>query len=703
MDNFLKTAAGLATTLKLIESINRSTDDYLFVWDIKADKRWFFGNIDARYDIRKNGGATNSTPDMLGIIHPADRAAVQESLRQTASGEKDTHDMDYRWITKTGDTVWINCHGTLIRDDDNNPYLMLGRVSEEKLRHLYNPLTGLQNKNKLRIDLKPALEASTGYLMLLDIDDLATINLTHGRAYGDQLLKDVARLCEFQKKVRTAYHVDHNYFALLLHGDTEADVRDVYNCIKETMQEKCTFTAAVVKVDNSLFYDETQLLDVVNMTMKRAKKIARNHVAFFSAEELAQKITSMALLDELKQSVKNGCEGFELYYQPQIKIGTYDLYGVEALLRYNSPTRGQVFPNEFIPILEQSRLIKEVGMWVLRQALTQCKQWRNILPDLQVSVNFSALQFEDVFLGENVIQVLKELGLAGDALTVEITESVELHSSSLLVETLKQLKAYNVNLSVDDFGTGYANLGYLKELQVDEIKIDRSFVTGVEKDTYNYKLISNVIEFARSSGIRTCCEGVETIRDLVTLELLRPDLAQGYFFDRPTTAENIEKAYMDPTAVAYQQRMEFINKIYAFKDEMGIVHFDSKSILRENGVGLWLMRVDPEGARYELHVDDIMAKVMALEEGVTARERFDQWFDGVHPDYKRTIDKALRAMIQGDRAVQVEFPWLHSRLGDVMTRFSGRRVKRSDTMVILEGYCRIITNVTGALKEYPKK
>ena len=520
MDHFLKTEAGFETTCKLIETINRSTDDYLFIWDIKADNRWFFGDIDAHYDIRKDGSDTNKTPEMMRIIHPADRDAVLKSLEEIAQGKKDTHDMDYRWINRKGEKVWINCHGTVVRDDHGEPYLMLGRVSEENLRHLFNPLTSLWNKNKLRADLKVKLPAEKGYLLLLDIDGLAAINLSHGRAYGDELLKEIAEFCENLKVVRAAYHVDHNYFALILSAETEEQVREAFAAIGEAMQDKCTFTAGAVPMDKTLFFDETQLLDSINMTLKKAKSISNNRIEFFSQEDLSKKMSSLALLEELKQSVENGCEGFEVYYQPQLRAGNYEIYGVEALLRYNSPNRGRVFPDEFIPLLEQSGLIKEVGLWVLEQAATQCRKWRAYLPQLRVSVNFSALQFEDAHLAEKVIDIIEKSGLDSAALTVEITESIELHNSDRLVNTIKELRSYNINFAIDDFGTGYSNLGYLKQLNVDEIKIDRVFVSGIEKDTYNHKLVSNVIEFAKGNAIRTCCEGVENARELLTSDFV---------------------------------------------------------------------------------------------------------------------------------------------------------------------------------------
>ena len=695
MDNFLKTNEGFQTTLKLMDTINHSTDDYLFIWDIPADTRWFFGDIDKYYDIRKNGSETNNTKEMMRIIHPADRAAVLESLTQIAKGHKSTHNMDYRWVNRKGESVWINCHGTVIHDDEDKPYIMIGRVSEENLRHLYNPLTSLWNKNKLRQDLKEKLAFSKGYLMFLDVDGLAAINLSHGRKYGDQLLKEIAECFENLENVNMAYHVDHNYFALILDVNAQDEVLSVYEAIKNKMLGKCTFTASAVPIDKSLFYDETQLLDSINMTLKKAKALSNNRIEFFSSEDLSKKIASLALLEELKQSVENNCEGFEVYYQPQLRMGSYDIYGVEALLRYNSKIRGRVFPDEFIPVLEQSGLIKDVGMWVLEQALSQCKKWRETLPKLRVSVNFSVLQFEDSDLAEKVVDKLKHIGLAGDVLTIEITESMEIHNSEQIIDTMRCLKEYNINFALDDFGTGYSNLGYLKQMNVDEIKIDRAFVSGIEKDTYNHNLISNVIEFAKGNEIRTCCEGVESTRELMTLEMLFPDIIQGYLFDKPNTAEMIEKAYINSNASEFLQRVQFVKKIYELKEKMGVIHFEPKDILRENGVGLWVMRMNQTENHYELHVDETMERLLAVGMKYTPQECYEHWNSHIHPDYTEYVKENIEKMIHGDKALQIEFPWIHPELGDVMVRFSGKRVRNSDGMVVLEGYYRIIADVIG--------
>lgn len=216
--------------------------------------------------------------------------------------------------------------------------------------------------------------------------------------------------------------------------------------------------------------------------------------------------------------------------------------------------RGRIFPDEFIPILEKSRLIQPVGLWVLEQALMQCKKWRRYIPDLKVSVNFSLIQFEDKFLAEKICSLLNKTGMPGAALIVELTESVKLQEDERIRSILKHLKMENIQISIDDFGTGYANIGHLQVIGVDEVKIDRCFVRGVEKDTYNYRLISNICEFARESSIKICCEGVETVHELSIVEGLHSDTIQGYLFDMPQDAETIEKTYFCKDTEHYKKR-----------------------------------------------------------------------------------------------------------------------------------------------------
>lgn len=680
--------------LNVLEIISQSTDDFLFLLDIKKDENWFFGPVDRDYALRDKGLPTNTTAEMVKIVHPGDRAALNKDLKEIADGVKDVHNMDYRWVNRWGELVWINCRGKVINDENGKPFVMIGRVSEEALRHLYSPLTGLFNKTKMMMDLKNDFpSAAGGYIMLVDIDELSAINLSQGRDFGDNVLKSITAVLEGLPEARKVYDIEHRYFALFLNAETEQDVQRIYSEIQEAMFEKCTISAGVVPFDNNIFIDEKSLYDSAKLTLRKAKSQGKSSIAFFSEAELERKITAVRLLEEMQESVKNNFEGFYLNYQPQVKAGSYNLFGVEALLRYTSKTRGKVFPDEFIPLLEQSGLINQVGMWVLETALKQCKKWRKHLPELRISVNFSAVQFKDRDIAEKVFGILKKTDLPGDVLTVELTESIQLQQSSHLRDRIKHLKDAGIQIAIDDFGTGYSNIGYLKQLYVDEIKIDRIFVKGIEEDTYNYKLISNTIEFAKTNSIRVCCEGVEDTNELGVLEELSPELLQGYLFDKPCDAEEIEQSYIDKQSGEYRKRMIFVRKLYQYKEEIGIIHFNAKDILRETNVGLWIIRINPEDGHYELHADETMERIMAVDKKYTPQECYRYWHDRIKEEYLDYVHKNIQHMIEINKVVQLQYPWIHPTLGEVLVRSNGRRTEDSDGMIVLEGYHRIFSNI----------
>lgn len=695
MDKILNTAKDFSEVKKILEAINQTTDDFLFVYDIKNNKNQFFGPIYDVFDIRTSDIASSISEQMIAVVHPSDRKTVMREFEQICKGHKDSHNLNFRMFNKRGETAWVNSRGKILHDESGAPSVMIGRLSEEALRHLFNPLTGLWNKTKLRDDLSLRLSGSKGWLMMLEIPMLSDINLSYGRSFGNQLLCDTADILEGIDRAESAYHIDQNDFAIIFEDSSERTVETIYHKIGEALQDKCTLFAGVVPVDKGIFLDASQLIDCAKITLKKASQNPIGGIEFFSADEVQQRISSLMLLEEMKESVHNGFEGFEVYYQPQIKSGNYTLHGVEALLRYNSPKRGKVFPDEFIPLLEQSGLIEPVGMWVLEVALAHCKKWRETIPALQVAVNFSSVQFEDRRLGDKIVDALRNAQLPGNALTVELTESVQLSGDKHYYNLIKYIKSYGVRFSIDDFGTGYSNLGYLKQLDVSEIKIDRSFVSEIEKNTYNYRLISNVIEFAKTNSIHACCEGVETAKELSVLEPLQADFFQGYLFDRPCTADEITQKYIHTFSDAYKARMAAIEEIHRFKDQFGTIHFDPKNILRANDIGLWIIRIDEKNNRYELHADDIMERVLGLTEKLSPCECYDYWYSRISPQDKDYVDNAVNLMITSGNATQLGYRWNHPSAGKITVRSSGIRTSDDSGKIVLEGYHRILTGVDG--------
>ena len=529
----------------VLKILSKSTSSYLYLWDIQRDENWFFGDVDRDYDLREPGKVRNQIRDMIRVTYPPDRKALQEDLQRIADGEQETHDMNYRWINRRGEPVWINCRGTVIRDDKGKPFVMIGRVSDELLRHLYHPLTGLFNKTKLLADLKgDLLPAGQGYLVFVHMDRLGDINLKHGRAYGDQVIVQCAHRLEGHSLVDRIWHVDNHSFVLYLQAESEEEVQKIYEKISDDLEDLCAISAAVVPIDPAIFEDENNLYTCGEIVLERARRGGIHAIAYFSQKELENRMWKVRFLEEMRDSIEHGCQGFYLNYQPQIQTKGGLLYGAEALLRYHSKNQGEVYPDVFIPLLEEARLIHPVGMWVLKTALAQCGAWRKVIPDFRISVNFSPMQFRENRVEEDVLDVLEASGLPGQALTLEITESTRLDQFESYRAILREWAEAGISVSLDDFGTGYANIGYLNQLEVDEIKIDRFFVSGLQEDTYNYRLISNVIDFARRKDIRICCEGVENDQERSVLEELSPDLMQGYLFARPCSREDFEKTFI---------------------------------------------------------------------------------------------------------------------------------------------------------------
>ena len=218
-------------------------------------------------------------------------------------------------------------------------------------------------------------------------------------------------------------------------------------------------------------------------------------------------------------------------------------------------------PVVFIPLLEQSELIIPVGMWVMKQAFAQCAQWRKKYGEFNISVNISYIQLKDRSIIQNVINAAKEAKLPGNAITLEVTESMQLQDYTYFNSMFYYWKEKGMQISIDDFGTGYSSLSYLKGLEVDEVKIDRCFVRQIHKSSYNYRLLSNMLELTQDAQIRVCCEGVEEEEELRCLDTLSPELIQGYFFGKPMPADEFENTCL-ATEGSYNKFVDELRKRY---------------------------------------------------------------------------------------------------------------------------------------------
>lgn len=689
----------ISNYLNVLKILRKSTDDYLFLWDIGRDEFWYFDEVDSEYEVHMHGKPVVSSKELERIIYPADRELLYQDLDAVVKGARKEHDLNYRWVNKKGEPVWINCRGQVIADDKGKPFCMIGRVSDQMLRYLYNPLTKLFNKEKMFQDFEKET-ISKGYFVLASIDNLNSINLEYGRTYGDQVIKKCAERIEQSGLIQHIWHVESNCFALYLAVQTEAEVQRIYEHLSEELTDLCTISMGAVPDDEAIFEYIQDLYTCADLTLEKAKAVGKRKLLFFSKKDLEERKKSVQLFEELRQNVQNGCKGFHLHYQPLIRSGNYQIYGAEALLRYHSEVVGDLSPDEFIPLLEQPKLLNEVGSWVLEQALLQCRRWRKWIPDFHINVNFSAIQLNEKTVAESVLKLLEKTKMPGEALTIELTESIQLHGIQYLNQIFKIWRAAGIELSIDDFGTGYASLGYLKELNVDEIKIARLFVERIEEDTYNYRLLSNMIDFAKNNNIRICCEGVESMQELAVLEGLAPNLLQGYLFARPCEAGMFERSFLNRGTEEYEAYLKSVQTLYQYKSRLNIIHFDARDILRETDMGLWIIRIDPEKPYYEMNADETMERVLCVDKKYTPTECYEFWFSRIKAEYVDYVIKNVNYMIEAGKVVQLQYPWNHPELGEVIVRCSGKRVEDSDGMVTLKGYHRIVSNIEETDKQY---
>lgn len=535
----------IKTYLDTLQALSENTDDYLYFWELRENRVWFFGNITERYDLKCDETGCCTVKAWQDIICNKDLPALAAEFQMIERGEITVHNMDYRVRDRQGRYVWINCRGKVQTDETGQPFAFLGRVSDAVLRNKVDIQTGLFNKEKIFEDLRQALDVGKeGFLMILDVDNLKSINITYGREYGNWILKSVANILENKAgDSQKVYRVFGDTFAVCMPEAEQEDVQSVFAEIKKAIEPGCTVSAGAAPFPGRSGKDERKLYQYTEDALDQAKREGKNQLVFFSEENYQKRVAEIELEKELKSSILHGCVGFSLVYQSQVRCDNHQLYGAEALLRYDSPTRGRIMPNDFIRILEQTELLCPVGLWGLETALKQCREWRKIKPDFHISVNMSDVQLKQPDVMEQVLDVLKRSGVPGEALTLEVTESMQLQDFRYYNQIFTKWKQAGITISVDDFGTGYSSLGYLKNLMVDEIKIDRCFVSGIHNNSYNYRLLRNILELAVNSEMQVCCEGVEEKEELQVLENLKPDLLQGYLFSKPCEIETFEKKY----------------------------------------------------------------------------------------------------------------------------------------------------------------
>ncbi|TML93700.1 MAG: EAL domain-containing protein [Actinobacteria bacterium] len=502
-------------------------------------------------------------PGFMRSVHPDDRALVEAASVGGEPGE-----IEFLVEDRFGEWRHLEAHVTDLRADRQlrgvvfNARDITERVRlEQELSHqaFHDGLTGLANRALFHDRLDQALARSERShdalaVLIVDLDRFKQVNDSLGHGSGDGLLQQLAqRFSEVIRPSDTLARLGGDEFALLLDGAGQVIALEIAHRLLERLRDPVSVATRELVLDASVGIAvhaggpgaSEELVRRADVAMYAAKRSGGGHCEVFRADMTHEQGDLLELENELRRGLQLG--EFAVHYQPEVDLATHAIVGVEALVRWNSPTRGVVMPDQFIPVAETTGLIMPLGELVLRQACVQAAQWRHLdlLPDLFVVwVNLSGKQLSTGGISVLVRRTLEAAGLPAKHLGLEVTETaiiVEGPAGTRTRAELDELHALGVRIAIDDFGTGFSSLKQLRRFPIDVIKVDQSFIQGMEHDAKSATITANVASLAHALGMVAVAEGIESSSQLESARDLGCDLAQGYFFARPAPADEVTR------------------------------------------------------------------------------------------------------------------------------------------------------------------
>jgi len=505
-------------------------------------------------------GYTESELRLLSVkdvSHPDDAHITDEMRDRLRRGEVDSFKLEKRYARKDGSEIWVALTVAARRDDSGHRMydvsvvedITARKLAEERVQYLatHDGLTGLPNRAMFAQLVSLAVESAKRHdskiaVLFIDLDRFKVINDTLGHDAGDVLMREMAaRFRECLRGSDVVARLGGDEFVILVQDVTDSAqvavvARHLLSAIMRPIEihgQECRVTASIgICLHPEVGQDDQSVIKNADLAMYAAKEKGKNTYHFYSPTLRTRSAGRLAIETHLRQALERN--ELSLHYQAKVRVDTDAITGVEALLRWNSPVLGSVSPVQFIPVAEEVGLIIPIGRWVLRAACRQSADWRRAgLPPVRVSVNLSMRQLQDEGLIGDIRSALEDADVPPDLLELELTESMIMQNTERAVRLLTDIKALGVKLAIDDFGTGYSSLAQLKRFPIDTLKVDRSFIREIPRDSEDRAITEAIIAMGKTLCLTIVAEGVETPEQKAFLRERACDEMQGFYFSTP--------------------------------------------------------------------------------------------------------------------------------------------------------------------------
>lgn len=494
------------------------------------------------------------------LIHPDDVEIYRKDISAFFAGKKKNHYAEYRVRNAEGEYVFVTCRGIILKGENGESDLFAGTLINHGVADFVDPVTGLYNNYKFMQTKKELIRAKQHmHILMIGLNNFGDINYTYNFFFGNTILN------QFSNKIRslmnedsTLYRMDGPKFAIICKDSSNEAIEELYANIQEMSKHFTTdenidiplmISGGAIEI-NDFNVTEQSIYGCLSHAYADSKYKNHSELVFYDTSLQSTYREALNLLTALRQSIANDCEGFYLNFQPLINPSNNEIIGAEALLRYKDKDFGEVSPGKFIPLLEEDACFFDLGTWILKQALTEGKNFLKYNPNLVIDVNLSYTQISQARFRDVLVDVLDETQFPVKNLCLELTESCRDLDVTLLREEVMFYRSLGIKVAVDDFGTGTSCLALLRDIPVDCLKLDQSFVLNLPNNTIDQYIIDAFVQCANNLKINICLEGVENkfIRSLV--EKYKVGMHQGFLYSRPVSIskylELLQNKYIIP-------------------------------------------------------------------------------------------------------------------------------------------------------------